>query len=68
MKIWHKIFGNKAPIHIDYTHESHTVHNYIPNDFIQKDSRELDLIVYGATGFTGSIICKYLSKNYGLNK
>ena len=28
-------------------------------------SRNLDLVLYGATGFTGKLACTYLAKNYG---
>lgn len=31
-------------------------------------TRNYDIVVFGATGFTGNIICKYLTKTYGLNK
>jgi short subunit dehydrogenase-like uncharacterized protein len=31
------------------------------------NKREFDVIIFGATGYTGNIICKYLSKTYGLN-
>lgn len=27
--------------------------------------REFDLVMYGATGFTGKLACKYLARNYG---
>lgn len=30
-----------------------------------KSPRELDLVVYGATGFTGGLLTRYLAKNYG---
>jgi short subunit dehydrogenase-like uncharacterized protein len=30
-------------------------------------SRELDIIVYGATGYTGRLVCEYLNKQYGVN-
>ena len=30
-----------------------------------KDKRSYDIIVWGATGFTGKLICQYLMKNYG---
>jgi short subunit dehydrogenase-like uncharacterized protein len=30
------------------------------------DSRDLDLIVYGATGFTGQLVCEYLNRTYGV--
>lgn len=29
--------------------------------------RELDIIVYGATGYTGRLVCEYLNKQYGVN-
>ena len=29
-------------------------------------SRELDIIVYGATGFTGRLVCEYLNSQYGV--
>ena len=30
------------------------------------DSRDLDLIVYGATGFTGRLVCEHLNCTYGV--
>ena len=30
-----------------------------------KDTDKLDLIVFGATGFTGKLVCEYFSKNIG---
>lgn len=30
--------------------------------------KTLDLIVWGATGFTGQIVCKYINQNYGTAK
>jgi short subunit dehydrogenase-like uncharacterized protein len=30
-----------------------------------KDKRSYDIIVWGASGFTGKLICQYLMKNYG---
>ena len=29
--------------------------------------RELDIIVYGATGFTGQLVCEHLNNTYGVN-
>ncbi|GAB5414285.1 MAG: saccharopine dehydrogenase NADP-binding domain-containing protein [Congregibacter sp.] len=29
------------------------------------DSRDYDVVVFGATGFTGKLICEYLQANYG---
>lgn len=29
--------------------------------------RELDIIVYGATGYTGRLVCEYLNNQYGVN-
>lgn len=31
------------------------------------DSRELGIIVYGATGYTGRLVCEYLNAQYGAN-
>lgn len=31
------------------------------------DSRELDLVVYGASGFTGRLVCEHLNDTYGVN-
>lgn len=31
------------------------------------DSRELGIIVYGATGYTGRLVCEYLNAHYGVN-
>lgn len=31
-----------------------------------KGQREFDLIVFGATGFTGSFVCEHLARNYEL--
>jgi len=30
------------------------------------EAREFDMIIYGATGFTGNFLCEYLAKNYNL--
>lgn len=32
-----------------------------------KLDRELDIVVYGATGFTGRLVVEYLHKQYGVN-
>ena len=32
-----------------------------------KSSRELDVVVYGATGFTGRLVAEYLNNQYGVN-
>lgn len=32
-----------------------------------KEDREFDLVVFGATGFTGGFMCEYLAKNYELS-
>ena len=31
-------------------------------------SREFDIIIWGATGFTGKLVVEHLYKNYGINK
>jgi short subunit dehydrogenase-like uncharacterized protein len=31
---------------------------------VSKENREFDIVVYGATGFTGGFMCEYLAKNY----
>jgi len=31
------------------------------------EQREFDLIVYGATGYTGRLVCEYLNKQYGVD-
>ncbi len=31
------------------------------------DTRELDITVYGASGYTGRLVCEYLNKQYGVN-
>jgi short subunit dehydrogenase-like uncharacterized protein len=31
------------------------------------DTHEFGIIVYGATGFTGRLVCEYLNKQYGVN-
>ena len=30
-----------------------------------KDKRSYDIVVWGASGFTGKLVCQYLMKNYG---
>ena len=30
-----------------------------------RDSREFDIIVYGATGYTGRLVAEYLVQHYG---
>ena len=32
-----------------------------------KSNRELDIVVYGATGFTGRLVAEYLNTQYGVN-
>jgi hypothetical protein len=32
-----------------------------------KNKREFDVIIFGATGFTGSYLCEYLANNYNLH-
>ncbi|MBT7905774.1 saccharopine dehydrogenase NADP-binding domain-containing protein [SAR92 clade bacterium H231] len=32
-----------------------------------KSNRELDIVVYGATGFTGRLVAEYLNNQYGVN-
>jgi len=32
-----------------------------------KNNRELGIVVYGATGFTGRLVAEYLNKQYGVN-
>jgi short subunit dehydrogenase-like uncharacterized protein len=32
-----------------------------------KKSREFDVIIWGASGFTGRLVAEYLFKKYGLN-
>jgi short subunit dehydrogenase-like uncharacterized protein len=32
------------------------------------NTEKLDLIVFGATGFTGKLVCEYLSKTYGTDE
>ena len=32
------------------------------------DSKNYDLVVYGATGFTGKLICEHLNDTYGVNQ
>ena len=34
---------------------------------IMTKERELDIIVYGATGFTGQLVCEHLNDTYGVN-
>ncbi|HAG72343.1 MAG TPA: hypothetical protein DCL66_09100 [Gammaproteobacteria bacterium] len=31
------------------------------------DQRQYGIIVYGATGYTGRLVCEYLNKQYGVN-
>ncbi|WOJ98247.1 saccharopine dehydrogenase NADP-binding domain-containing protein [Congregibacter brevis] len=31
------------------------------------DTRDFDIVVFGATGFTGKLICEYLKETYGTN-
>ena len=33
-----------------------------------RDNRELDVIVFGATGFTGTLVAEYLVRQYGLGR
>ena len=33
-----------------------------------KDNREFDVIVYGASGFTGQLIAEYLAERYGVGQ
>ena len=34
----------------------------------KENSREFDIIVWGATGFTGTLVARYLLRTYGVNK
>jgi short subunit dehydrogenase-like uncharacterized protein len=44
------------------------VHSFAIEELIMsKNNRELDIIVYGATGYTGRLVCEYLNKQYGVN-
>jgi len=44
------------------------VHSFATEELIMsKNNRELDIIVYGATGYTGRLVCEYLNKQYGVN-
>lgn len=38
------------------------------DDIIPIKARKYDLVVLGATGFTGSLCVRYLAKTYGVNK
>ena len=31
------------------------------------DKREFDVVIWGATGFTGKLVAEYLAANYGIN-
>ena len=31
------------------------------------ENREFDIIVYGATGYTGRLVAEYLNNQYGVN-
>ena len=31
-----------------------------------KDKRSYDIVIWGASGFTGKLVCQYLIKNYGV--
>ena len=33
-----------------------------------RTDRELDIVVYGATGFTGRLVAEYLNNTYGVNQ
>ena len=33
-----------------------------------RDAREFDIVIYGATGYTGRLIAEYLSQHYGARK
>lgn len=44
------------------------MHSFAIEELIMsKNNRELDIIVYGATGYTGRLVCEYLNKQYGVN-
>lgn len=32
-----------------------------------KGSRELDIVIYGSTGFTGRLVAEYMNNQYGVN-
>lgn len=38
------------------------------NFLTSKDKRPYDLVVFGATGFTGKMVAQHLAKTYGMNK
>ena len=33
-----------------------------------ENTRDLDIVVYGATGFTGTLVTEYLLRQYGIGK
>jgi len=39
----------------------------LPKNINPKESRKYDLVIVGATGFTGKLLCQYYAKTYGLS-
>ena len=66
-KIWLCLVGNKAPAALDYT-VTPLPYSSPVQDMPSREDREYDVVVFGATGFTGKLLCKYLARQYGLNK
>ena len=33
-----------------------------------ENNRDFDLIIWGATGFTGNLVCEYINDNYKYNE
>ena len=33
-----------------------------------ENNRDFDLIIWGATGFTGDLVCEYINNNYQYNE
>ena len=33
-----------------------------------ENNRDFDLIIWGATGFTGDLVCEYINNNYEYNE
>ena len=48
-----KVFCRKAPKNLDYTTSDNILYTEVASDKSEKSSREFEIVVLGATGFTG---------------
>jgi len=54
-----RVFGGDKPVDLPPLKDAAEIKCTPPGE------REFDLVVFGATGFTGELVCEHLAKNYG---